>query len=157
MSHVDFNEFVVEKQPFAHGSFKKVYKGRWSKRQNKWVVMLVLRNSSHANLSDFQNEIQVFGKVGRHHNLAQLLATSTYSPSGDKCMVMEYAEQGSLDQEYANVMASTRKTYVQQLGMRLSKARATRQFSEVRAIEAELESVMTVQTFVSHFNVSGDD
>ena len=97
VSHVDFNEFVVEKQPLAHGSFKKVYKGRWSKRQNKWVVMLVLRNSSHANLSDFQNEIQVFGKVGRHHNLAQLLATSTYSPSGDKCMVMEYAEQGSLD------------------------------------------------------------
>ena len=97
VSHVDFNEFVVETQPLAHGSFKKVYKGRWSKRQNKWVVMLVLRNSSHANLSDFQNEIQVFGKVGRHHNLAQLLATSTYSPSGDKCMVMEYAEQGSLD------------------------------------------------------------
>ena len=54
-------------------------------------------------------------------------------------------------------MESTRKTYVQQLGMRLSKARDTRQFSEMGEIETELESVMTVQTFVSHFNIGGDE
>ena len=95
--HIDFKEFEIDKQPLAHGSFKTVYKARWSKCKHRWVVVLVLRNTSHADLSDFRNEIEVFSLLGKHRNLAELLGTSTHPQSGDKCMVMEFAQQGSLD------------------------------------------------------------
>ena len=96
--HVDFKEFEVDQHPLAHGSFKSVYKAVWKKRDNRGVVLLVLRNTSHANLSDLQNEIEVFSVLGKHRHLAELLGTCTHSPSGDQCMVMEFAQQGSLDQ-----------------------------------------------------------
>jgi hypothetical protein len=95
--HIDFKEFEIDKQPLAHGSFKTVYKARWSTRKNRWVVVLALRNTSHADLSDLHNEIEVFSLLGKHRNLAELLGTSTHPQSGDKCMVMEFAQQGSLD------------------------------------------------------------
>ena len=99
--HTNFTEFMVEKKPLAHGSFKSVYKATWSTQKNRWVVILAIRNTSNANLSDLQNEIEVFSVLGKHRHLAELLATTTH-PSGDKCMVMEFAEQGSLD----NVLTS---------------------------------------------------
>ena len=100
--HAKFGEFVVEKKPLAHGSFKSVYKATWSKEKNRWVVILVIRNTSSANLLDLQNEIEVFSVLGKHRHLAELLATTTHPQSGDQCMVMEFAEQGSLD----NVLVS---------------------------------------------------
>ena len=100
--HAKYGEFVVEKKPLAHGSFKSVYKATWSKEKNRWVVILVIRNTSSANLVDLQNEIEVFSVLGKHRHLAELLATTTHPQSGDQCMVMEFAEQGSLD----NVLVS---------------------------------------------------
>ena len=58
---------------------------------------MVIRNTSSANLVDLQNEIEVFSVLGKHRHLAELLATTTHPQSGDQCMVMEFAEQGSLD------------------------------------------------------------
>jgi len=42
--HIDFKEFEIDKQPLAHGSFKTVYKARWSKCKHRWVVVLVLKH-----------------------------------------------------------------------------------------------------------------
>ena len=39
----------------------------------------------------------MFGTLGKHKHLTVLLATCTQPQSGDKCMVMEFAPQGSLD------------------------------------------------------------
>ena len=97
VSHVNFGDFVVEKKPMAQGSFKSVYQAVWSKKNNRGVVILVIRNTSTANLSDLQNEINVFSVLGKHRHLAELLATTTHPLSGDKCMVMKFAQQGSLD------------------------------------------------------------
>jgi len=78
------------------GSFKSVYRARWVKK-NRDVAVLVLRNSDNASLSDFENEIRTFSTVGKHRYLAELLATCTQAGTGNKCMVMEFAPQGSLD------------------------------------------------------------
>ena len=120
---------------------------------DEWHTGLSLQNRGRYTLS-FQQAKGRIAKDGRINEEGRLPALPAEIASVcNACL----REQGSLDQEYADVMESTRKTYIQQLGMRLSEARERRQFSEVSAIEAELESVMTVQTFVSHFNVSGDD
>jgi len=57
----------------------------------------VLRHSNQAALSDMENEIRMFGTLGKHKHLAELLATCTQAQSQDKCMVMEFAPLGSLD------------------------------------------------------------
>jgi len=44
-----------------------------------------------------ENEIRMFGTLGKHKHLAELLATCTQAQSEDKCMVMEFAPLGSLD------------------------------------------------------------
>ena len=120
---------------------------------DEWHTGLSLQNRGRYTLS-FQQAKGRIAKDGRINEEGRLPALPAEIASVcNACL----REQGSLDQEYADVMESTRKTYIQQLGMRLSEARDRRQFSEVSAIEAELESVMTIQTFVSHFNVSGND
>ena len=35
--------------------------------------------------------------LGEHRHLAQLLATTTHPDSGNQCMIMEFAPEGSLD------------------------------------------------------------
>ncbi len=64
-------------------------------------------------------------------------------------------EQRKLDQEYAEVMETARKTYVQKLGIILAEAQRGRRFAGVIAIEKELEAVNDVQSFVIHFKVAG--
>ncbi len=41
------------------------------------------------------HEVSIFARLGRHPNLAQLLAT-TRKPTGEYAMVMEFARHGSL-------------------------------------------------------------
>ena len=120
---------------------------------DKWHTGLPLQNRSRYTLSFQQAKARIAedGRINEEGRLPPLPAE--IASVCNACL----REQRSLDQEYATVMESTRKTYVQQLGMRLSKARDTRQFSEMGEIETELESVMTVQTFVSHFNIGGDE
>jgi len=64
-------------------------------------------------------------------------------------------EQRELDQEYAEVLETARKTYVQQLGIILAKAQRERQFAQGIAIEKELEAVDDVQSFAIHFKIAG--
>ena len=64
-------------------------------------------------------------------------------------------EQRKLDQEYAEVMETARKTYVQKLGIILAEAQRERRFAGVIEIENELEAVDDVQSFVIHFKVAG--
>jgi serine/threonine protein kinase len=45
-----------------------------------------------------EKEIQIFTSTGKHRYLPELLATCTEEESGDKCMIMEFAPLGSLDQ-----------------------------------------------------------
>ena len=95
--HIPYSELAVESTALAAGSFKSVYKARWLKKGQN-VALLVLRNSNQAALSDMENEIRMFGTLGKHKHLAELLATCTQAQSEDKCMVMEFAPLGSLDQ-----------------------------------------------------------
>ena len=120
---------------------------------DEWHTGLSLQNRGRYTLSFQQAKARIAedGRINEEGRLPPLPAE--IASVCNACL----REQRSLDQEYATVMESTRKTYVQQLGMRLSKARDTRQFSEMGEIETELESVMTVQTFVSHFNIGGDE
>jgi len=120
---------------------------------DKWHTGLPLQNRNRYTLS-FQKAKATIAKDGRINQEGRLPPLPAEIASVcNACL----REQLGLDQEYASVMENARKTYVQQLGMRLGKARDARQFAEVRAIETELESVITVQSFVSHFNIAGDD
>jgi tRNA A-37 threonylcarbamoyl transferase component Bud32 len=94
--HIQYSELAVESNALAAGSFKSVYKARWEKKGRN-VALLVLRHSNQAALSDMDNEIRMFGTLGKHKHLAQLLATCTQAQSEEKCMVMEFAPLGSLD------------------------------------------------------------
>jgi tRNA A-37 threonylcarbamoyl transferase component Bud32 len=94
--HIPYSELVVDANALAAGSFKSVYKARWLKKRRD-VALLVLRHSNQAALSDMENEIRMFGTLGKHKHLAELLATCTQAQSEDKCMVMEFAPLGSLD------------------------------------------------------------
>jgi serine/threonine protein kinase len=94
--HIPYSELAVDAIALAAGSFKSVYKARWLKKQRD-VALLVLRHSNQAALSDMENEIRMFGTLGKHKHLAELLATCTQAQSEDKCMVMEFAPLGSLD------------------------------------------------------------
>jgi len=94
--HIPYSELAVDANALAAGSFKSVYKARWEKKGRN-VALLVLRNSNQAALLDMENEIRMFGTLGKHKHLAELLATCTQAQSEDKCMVMEFAPLGSLD------------------------------------------------------------
>ena len=94
--HIQFSDLAVDDLPLTAGSYKSVYKAWWEKK-DRHVALLVLRNSDNASLSDMEKEIRMFGVLGKHRHLAVLLATCTQPQSGDKCMVMEFAQPGSLD------------------------------------------------------------
>lgn len=65
-------------------------------------------------------------------------------------------EQQNLDKEYAQVMETARKSYVQKLGVIRDEAQRTRQFAQITAIENELEAVKSLQSFVDHFKITGE-
>jgi hypothetical protein len=94
--HIEYKELAVESNALAAGSFKAVYKARW-KKKGRNVALLVLRHCNQAALSDLDNEIRIFGTLGKHKHLAELLATCTKAQSEDKCMVIEFAPLGSMD------------------------------------------------------------
>ena len=94
--HIQYSELAVESDASASGSFKALRKAKWIKNARD-VAVLVLRNSDQTSLSDMENEIRMFGTLGKHKHLAVLLATCTQPQSQNKCMVMEFAPLGSLD------------------------------------------------------------
>jgi serine/threonine protein kinase len=73
----------------ASGSFKSVYKATW---KSKKVAVLVLRGGT-----DPAQEIGMFERIGRHPHLVKLLGVCIKPQSRENCMVMEFAERGSLD------------------------------------------------------------
>jgi len=110
--HIPFSELSIDEKHLASGSFKSVYKAKWVKRDRS-VALLILRNSDRAAISDMENEIRIFSTLGKHRHLAVLLATCTHPDSYDKCMVMEFANLGSLDHVLNN--AAERGTDVSNL------------------------------------------
>ena len=95
MRTIAFTDLVVEDRPLASGAFKSVYKASWARPGEgdaQQVAVLVLRQGGSA-----ASEIKVFEKLGRHPHLVKLLAVSARPPAGDMCMVLEFAQRGSLD------------------------------------------------------------
>jgi hypothetical protein len=89
----------VEDRPLASGSFKSVYKATWAaggSAQPQQVAVLVLRQAQGGGGS-MADEIKIFELLGRHPHLVKLLALSNRPPAGDVCMVLEFAQRGSLD------------------------------------------------------------
>ena len=124
-----------------------------TKALDKWHNGLPLQNRDRYALSFQQAKARVAkdGRINEEGRLPPLPAE--VASTCNACL----REQRNLDQEYAMVMEKARQTYLQQLSTRLVKARTGRQFAEVLAIENETASVMTIQSFVSHFNVAGAD
>ena len=92
---IAFTDLVVEDRPLASGAFKSVYKASWARSGEgdaQQVAVLVLRQGGSA-----ASEIKIFEKLGRHPHLVKLLAVSARPPAGDMCMVLEFAQRGSLD------------------------------------------------------------
>ncbi len=91
---INFSDLVVEEKPMAHGSFKSVYKGMWTRdgvSKAQRVAVLLLRGG------DAASEIGIFERLGRHPNLVKLLAVAEKPPAREPCMVLEFAPMGSLD------------------------------------------------------------
>ena len=61
---IQHSELAVESNALVAGSFKSVYKARWVKKGRN-VALLVLHHSNQAALSDMENEIRMFGTLGR--------------------------------------------------------------------------------------------
>ena len=59
------------------------------------MALLKLRQS-FGNAVAIAGEVEVFFKLGRHPNLTPLLGMTTH-PDGSDCMLVEFAELGSLD------------------------------------------------------------
>jgi hypothetical protein len=100
---IPFSALAVEDSALAAGSFKTVYRATWRgdgdgdgdgsgvAPESRQVAVLVLRHGSAV------QEISVFERLGRHPHLVKLLAVSSQPPGNDVCMVLEFAQRGSLD------------------------------------------------------------
>jgi len=94
---IDYKELQVEDKPMAHGSVKSVFRAVWKRHQsghqeNMQVAVLVLRSGQ-----SMASEVKIFERLGRHPNICRLLALTKKPPANQECMVMEFAERGSLD------------------------------------------------------------
>ncbi|MBJ06574.1 MAG: hypothetical protein CMO40_05565 [Verrucomicrobiaceae bacterium] len=65
-------------------------------------------------------------------------------------------DQRNLDQEYASLMEKARATYVRKMEELLLAGQRERQFTAIRAIEGELQVTRDVQSFVDHFEITGE-
>jgi serine/threonine protein kinase len=93
---IPFSELTVSGVPLASGSFKSVYKATWSRPGSAHalqVAVLVLRHGG----GSFAEEIRIIELLGQHQHLVKLLAVSMKPPTGDMCMVCEFAQRGSFD------------------------------------------------------------
>ena len=86
---IAFSSLEVSERPLASGSYKSVYKATW---RDTTVAVLTLRQGGSA-----AAEISMFERLGRHPHLVKLLAVTNRPPEGDMCMVLEFAQRGSLD------------------------------------------------------------
>ena len=116
-----------------------------------WYNALALQNRGRLSI-EFQ---QARAKVGQDGRISE---EGRFPPLpaeiGPVCNA-HLREQRKLDQEYAEVMETARKTYVQKLGIILAEAQRERRFAGVIEIENELEAVDDIQSFVIHFKVAG--
>ena len=98
------NDLVVEDFPLSLGSFKNVWKATWARRGHKdeqQVVVIVLKQASSA-----ARVIKTFEKLGPHAHLVKLLAVSKWPPAGHMCILIEFAQRGSMD-EVLNQMSES--------------------------------------------------
>jgi len=95
---VPFESLTVEQRSIAEGSYKSVHRAKWDRAGEGGAVtvaLLKLRGSS-GNAEAIAREVEVFVELGRHPNLTPLLGMTTH-PDGSECMLVEFAELGSLD------------------------------------------------------------
>ena len=94
---IDYTELQVEQEPIAYGSFKKVFSAVWKSQrpghpENIKVAVLVLQSGQ-----SMASEVKIFQRLGCHPHICRLLALTKQPPTNLECMVMEFAQQGSLD------------------------------------------------------------
>eukprot|EP00960_Hanusia_phi_P001321 36918-Hanusia_phi.AAC.1 len=94
---VKFESFS-NKQQIGSGSFKLVYKARWThSRGDTDVAVLQIKGSGKIGQEDFLRELQIFQLLGLHLNLLRLFSVTFEPQSSDWCLVTEFASMGSLD------------------------------------------------------------
>ena len=92
-------ELVFEAKPFGYGGSADVYRARWKQQT---VVVKRLRTGT----TDPKQLAQLKGEIGIHVGLRHPCIISLYgytSNGNGKEIVMEYAERGSLNQNWTNV------------------------------------------------------
>jgi hypothetical protein len=91
---ISFGELTLDREPMASGSSKTVFKATWAQgnKSPQQVAVLILTRGGNV-----KGEIGIFERLGRHPHLVRLLAMSTRPHTGDLCMVLEFAQRGSLD------------------------------------------------------------
>ena len=97
IASIEYSELQVEKEPMAHGSFKKVFSAVWKSQrpgqpEGMKVAVLVLQSGQ-----SMTSEVKIFERLGRHPHICRLLALTKQPPANLECMVMEFAQRGSLD------------------------------------------------------------
>ena len=117
-----------------------------------WYNALALQNRGRYSIA-FQQARAKIAQNGRIVEEGQFPPLPTQIASACNAHLRE---QRQLDQDYAEVMETARKTYVQKLGVILDEAQRTRQFTRITAIENELEAVGDIQSFVTHFKITGE-
>ena len=97
---IDYNELQVEEKPMAQGSVQPVFRAVWKhkqpgRQQEKMPVALLVLHSGQRIM--MASEVKIFERLGRHPHICRLLALTKKPPANQECMVMEFAERGSLD------------------------------------------------------------
>ncbi|XP_037480524.1 cysteine-rich receptor-like protein kinase 6 [Triticum dicoccoides] len=104
------NNFSIGNK-LGQGGFGPVYKGRL--RNGHKIAVKRLQTSSLQGLLEFQNEIQLIGKV-QHKNLVKLLGCCTQGDR-EKMLVYEYMENKSLDNFIFDIIKGRRLNWSKRL------------------------------------------
>ncbi|CAF0765791.1 unnamed protein product [Rotaria sp. Silwood1] len=92
-------ELIVESKPFGYGGSADVFRAQWN-RQTVVIKRLRTNTSDPKQLSQLKGEISIH--VGLRHPC--IISLYGYTSNGDgREIVMEYAERGSLNQNWKNV------------------------------------------------------
>lgn len=95
VQEVEYGELDVQESPvLAHGSMRAVWNRPCAPDQAR-ITVLVMPVLGHSVLS----KIRMFERLGRssHPHICRLLGTTTKPQTLQECMVMEFADRGSLD------------------------------------------------------------
>ena len=105
---VEYSELDVQESPvLAHGSLRAIWKRPGVPDQAR-ITVLVMPVIGHSVVS----KIRMFERLGRssHPHICRLLGTTTRPQTLQECMVMEFADKGSLDVVLRDITARGQTT-----------------------------------------------